>query len=156
MRSLLAFPVFSVLVVCSACRSNLPVEIPGLLSAKLSDEAQIELVLDDVHQGMETRRIYKVLAHVSRNYRDLGGRDYEGIQEYLKEVFASYREIRITRVRPRIIVDGHRARAIETFGTTAKPKDLPDRPFINLQGQVTVYLEKTNEAWQIVEWGALH
>lgn len=120
-----------------------------------SDEEQIVVLLDDVQQGMERRQIYKVLAHVSRNYYDEAGRDYAGIEAYLTDLFKRYRQINITRVVPRIAIYGTTARAIETFGTTAEPQDPGTEPPIYLQGQVTVNLEKVNNIWQIVEWGAM-
>ena len=66
-----------------------------------------------------------------------------------------YRAIRVTRVVPRILVQGVQARAVETFGTVAEPQDPSSEPPINMQGQVTVSLEKVGGQWQIVEWGSL-
>jgi hypothetical protein len=109
-------------------------------------------MLSDVHQGLQTRRIYKVLAHISRNYTDPEGRDYNALQSYLSDLFRNYREIRITRVPPRVFVQGDRARVIETFGTRAEPFKPDSYPPINLQGQVNIYLEKTSDGWMITEW----
>ncbi|HNR36974.1 MAG TPA: hypothetical protein PKO36_17500, partial [Candidatus Hydrogenedentes bacterium] len=95
-----------------------------------------------------------VLAHVSRSYHDAEGRDYAGLQEYLNEIFRKYRTIRITRVVPRITIEANgRAKAVETFGTVAEPVDPRVEPPINMQGQVVVYLTKTDGQWRIVEWG---
>jgi hypothetical protein len=147
-------PAVLVMVAVSGCRGTAPVEIPGITGPKLTDEEQILSVLDDVHRGMESRRIFKVLAHVSRSYRDAEGRDYEAIQLYLNTLFKRYRELNITRVRPKIVVQGTRARATETFGTIAVPFDPDDRE-IDLHGQVDVYLEKIGDTWQITEWGSI-
>lgn len=141
--------------VCAAGCNTVDVGLP-MLGGKATDEEQIAALLNDVHKGMESRRIYKVLAHVSSNYYDGAGRDHEAIREYLSEIMRKYREIRITRTRPRIVVHGARARAFEAFGTIAEPFDMTDDPPLNLQGQVSVYLEKENGVWKIVEWGELH
>lgn len=145
----------------AGCRSSdLPGKIPGLQKLgeasgiTRSDDEQIAAVMDDVALGMQTRRIYKVLAHVSHTYHDTEGRDYAKLEEHLNEIFRKYRTIRITRVVPRITIEeGVRARAVETFGTMAEPLDPKSEPPINLQGQVTVKLVKVGGEWQIVEWG---
>ncbi|MBI2432519.1 MAG: hypothetical protein HYV26_06580 [Candidatus Hydrogenedentes bacterium] len=139
----------------AACQSDLGVELPALSLPRATDEEQIALVLNDVQTGMQTKRIFKVLAHVSRSYRDGEGRDYDGIRNYLSEIFRAYRTIKITRTNPRIVVEGDRARAIETFGTIAEPMETSTLPPINLQGQVSVYLERAKDTWLIVEWGPL-
>jgi len=156
MRTRLAVSLLFVALLTGGCpKGGSPIDIPGITGPKMSDTEQIVDVLDDVHRGIENKRIYKVLAHVSKNYYDKEGRDYTAIQAYLNRLFKDYRDIRITRTRPRVIVQGDRARAVETFGTRAKSTNPTSRRAINLQGQVTVYLEKTGDTWQIVEWGAI-
>ncbi len=148
----------AVAVLAGCPTSELPFsvpEIPGIISPAMSNEEQVATVLDDVQRGMETRRIYQVLAHVSKNYKDQEGRNYEGIQAYLNRFFREYREIRITRTPPRIQVQGNWARAVETFGTRAKPENPDFGLGLNIQGQVTVNLEKVGDTWQITEWGPL-
>ncbi|MBI4560281.1 MAG: hypothetical protein HY706_22055 [Candidatus Hydrogenedentes bacterium] len=135
------------------CIRDLPVTLPGISSSEKSDEEQIAAVLDDVQRGMQTRRIYKVIAYVSRNYHDADGRDFAAVQAYLSSIFKKYRSIKIERVPPTVAVQGNRARAVETFGTNAQPEDATVDPPIHLQGQVAVYFEKAGGAWQIVEWG---
>ena len=81
--------------------------------------------------------------------------DYSDIEKYLSDIFRRYREIVITRSRPRIIVQGNRARALETFGTRAKPINPETSSPIVLQGQVLVTLEKIDNAWHITSWGEL-
>lgn len=140
----------------AGCRSGgLPVDIPGISGPRLSDEEQIARLLDEVAKAMESRKIYKVLANVSQNYQDGAGRDYDGIQAYLNEVFRDYRFIEITRARPRIAVQGDRARAIETFGTRATPFDSNEARPIDFDGQVIVHLIKQSNGWKIVEWSAV-
>lgn len=152
--------VFAVLGL--ACRSPLPVnlpgvpDIPGITTARLSDAEQIAAVMDDVHRGMQSRSIYKVLAHVSRNYRDAEGRDYDALQRDLGEFFKRYRDVRITRVSPNVLVQGDQARVIETFGTTAKPVDGDRDIELFIQGQVTATMERVDGKWKIVEWSRLH
>lgn len=134
------------------CQSDLP--IPGL-GSKVTDEEKIAAVLDDVQRGMETGKIYKVLAHVSLRYHDAQGRDYEAMREYLGFIRHSYRNIRITRTPPRIVIDGDHARALEAFGTIAESQDPAAAPPVNVQGQVTVYFVREEGEWKILEWGAL-
>lgn len=159
LRRAIALGMFA--ACCAGCANMLGTRIPLLddlgqaSGLATTDEERIVAVLDDVYRGMQNRQIYKVLSHVSRNYYDSEGRDYQQLQEDLAELFKKYREIRITRVTPKVQVVGDYARAIETFGTFAEPHDPAAEPPINLQGQVAVTLEKVGGRWQIVEWGSL-
>lgn len=141
----------AVVIALAGCQGQLPLNVPGVTTPLVSDEDQIASVLADVHAGVQTRRIYKILAHVSRNYTDPEGRDYDALERALGELFKNYRQIRITRVPPRVIVQDDHARVIETFGVRAEPANPKNAP-INMQGQVNIYLEKTSEGWQITEW----
>lgn len=120
-----------------------------------SEEEQVASVLSDAARGMEARRVNQVLSHVSKNYHDAEGRDYAGMESYLNRVFKDYRELRITRVAPRVTVMGDRAQAVETFGMVAEPRDASVDPPVNLQGRVMVTLERVGGKWQILEWGSL-
>ncbi len=161
MKDWTATPVVRALAIAAAmasytgCQSGgLPVDIPGLSGPRISDEEQIVRLLHDVADGMESRKIFRVLANVSQNYQDAEGRNYDGIQQYLKEVFRDYRFIEITRARPAIAVQGNRARAMETFGTRATPFDASEHRPIDFDGQVIVELVKQDNGWKIVEWKA--
>lgn len=127
--------------------------IANFTGPKESDEELIARILVDVHNAMEAERIYTVLAHVSRSYRDTEDRDYAAIEAYLGDLFERYRNIRIFRARPRIFVQGNEARALETFGTRAAPASGSSDVPIDVQGQVTVYLVKVDNTWKIIEWG---
>ena len=129
-------------------------EIP-IINPRLTDEEQILRVLDEVWRGMESQRIYQIMSNVSRSYKDRDGRDYDALAAYLNKVFEEYRNIKIARVKPRILVQGNQARAVETFGTIAKPEPRSEYPPIDLHGQVTVYFEKVDGRWFIVEWGSI-
>ncbi len=159
MRGWLIVAAVCALACAAGCQTHDSVKNPtlnklGQMSGLMPrDEEQIAALLDDVCDGMQSRRIFKVLAHVSRSYHDNEGRDYEALEAYLNEVFKKYKSIRITRVVPRIAVEGNRARAIETFGTVAEPQNPNVDPPLNVQGQVTVTLAKAGGQWQIVEWG---
>ena len=148
-----------VLAALTGCQkgTNIPGlrELSELSGLAPSDEERIAAVLDDVHRGIEKAKIYKVLAHVSRQYHDEEGRDYAALEAHLNRLFKEYRVITITRVVPDIAVQGNRARAVETFGTRAEPANPKVDAPIDLQGQVTVYFEKTGGQWQIVEWGRM-
>lgn len=145
----------AIALLAAGCPANLPLDLSHLPLSRPADETQIAAILNDVQAGMETKRIYKVLAHVSRSYADEQGRNYEGIKDYLGDLFREYRTIRITRANPRIAVDGTSARAVDTFGTVAEPTEQSSYPPINLQGQVTVYLQKFRDQWMIVKWSPL-
>ncbi len=148
------FFVFILAVMSIAgCQTPLPVNISSVTGVKLSDEEKIALVLDDVRRGMENRRIYQVLAHVSRNYKDKQGRNYDMLREDLNVLLKNYRDIKITRTPPRIRVEGNRARVIDTFGAIADSVSPIEYPPVNLQGQVIIMFERFADTWQIVEWG---
>ncbi len=136
------------------CATNLS-DIPVLSGFITTDEEAIARVMNDVQRGMESRRIYRVLAHVSPNYYDAEGRDYKAIESYLGEVLRTYAPIHIDRARPRVVVEGNKARVVETFGTRAEPLPASTEVPVAFQGQVTVYLQKEGDAWKIVEWGYL-
>jgi hypothetical protein len=156
MRLLWGFLLLSAGSAClTGCPKSLPMDIPGVSGNRMSDEEQISLLLDDVQTGMESGKIYKILAHVSQSYHDEEGRDFEAIRNYLSEILRAYRDIKVTRAPPRIVVQGDRARAMETFGTVAEPLNTAEYPPINLQGQVPVYLERVNGKWYVTEWGTL-
>lgn len=157
MRMRVAGASLAVLMVISGCAATgaTLTTLPGV-GGKATDEQQIAALLNDVHKGMEGKKVFKVLAHVSKAYRDTEGRDYDAMRKYLADIMKGYRSIRITRTPPRILVQGKRARAVETFGTVAETFEPQDNPPINLQGTVMVYLQREPEGWKIVEWGALH
>ena len=153
MRCLLVLPLM--LAGCPDTLSQF--EMPTLRDIRgtsVSDAEYIAAVLAEVQNGIETKRVYRVLAHVSRSYNDQEGRDYDALQEYLARLFRDYRDIRITRTRPRVAVSGNTAIAQEAFGTQARPVNPGGRP-INIQGQMTVRLVKENNTWRILEWGPL-
>lgn len=157
MISMRLWPVALILVAAAGCSST-GVELPSLSDLSMQrtpDDVLIATALEDVHDGMESRRIYKVLAHVSRNYHDQAGRDYAGMQAFLQDFFERYRDISITRARPQIQVQGSQARVLETFGTRARAADINEDIDIHLQGQVTVILERVDGEWKIVEWGPM-
>ncbi len=138
-----------------ACQSRLPAEIGRMTGIVASDEEKIALVLDDVQRGMENRRVFQVLAHVSRGYKDRDGRDYAGLSNDLNTLFRTYRDIRITRATPSIQVQGDRARVVDTFGTRAEASNSQEFPPVNLQGQVVILMQRYKDTWQIIEWGPI-
>ena len=161
MRPLRGIGVVWILVLAAGCQTSDIAKTPGIkklgemTGLTASDEEQIVAVLDDVQRGMQSRSIFKVLAHVSRSYHDEEGRDYAALEAYLNSIFKNYRELQIRRVPPRISVEGDQARAVETFGTMAEPQNPKLEPPVNLQGQVSVFLAKVGGQWQIVEWGRI-
>lgn len=154
MKSVACALLIAISTVLSGCAGGgLNLDIPGL-SGKSSDEAQITSILKDVHLGMETRKVGKIMRHVSPNYMDTEGRDAAGIRKYLEHIMNNYRSIEIDRSDSRILIQGDRARVVEAFGTSGQP-DNSQTPPVVIQGQVSVYFERTEEGWKIVEWGAI-
>ncbi|HOJ69202.1 MAG TPA: nuclear transport factor 2 family protein [Candidatus Hydrogenedentes bacterium] len=145
------------LVLVGGCRSisldNLPWQ--SRLMTAADAEARVRQVMDDVQSGMQRQSLFQVMGHVSPNYRDKAGRDYAGIREYLRQIFANYRNIRIVRTPPKVEIQGQYARVVESFGAMADPVDRAGLP-LNIQGQTVVLLEWTQGSWKILEWGPLY
>ena len=68
--------ILPLVLLFSGCGPRLDPGLPGF-SEDMSDEEKIARVLADVHEGLEKRKIYRVLAHVSRDYRDKDGREID-------------------------------------------------------------------------------
>ena len=151
MKKRTALTLFVVLASLG-CQTALP--IPGL-SGKRSDQEVIAKTLDDVQRAVETGKVDRAMAYVSANYKDAAGRNQETLREYLIYIRHEYRNVRITRSAPRIVVEGDHARALEAFGTLAETTDPAAAPPVNLQGQVIVYFAREDGEWKIVEWGVL-
>ena len=143
------------LCMFSACQTRFASNIGQMTGLTLSDEEKITQVLEDVQRGMENRRVYQVLAHVSRAYRDRSNRDYNELSKDLNFLMRNYRNIRVTRATPRIQVQGNRATVIDTFGTNADAVDAHTNPPVSLQGQVVILMERYKDTWQILEWGPI-
>lgn len=153
MKKALMVAFTSLLMLIVGCSGGPSLDIPGLVGRD-TEEEKIAKVLNEVHRGMITRKVYQVMAHVSERYMDQEGRDYTGIKSYLNDIVKNYRVIDIQRSAPTIVVEGDRATAVEAFGTIAEPDN--DRvPPLKIQGQVSVYLEREDGKWKIVEWGAI-
>ena len=148
--------LLAIAVLITGCAQQMP-EMPEIpfINPKLTDEDQVLRVLDEVWRGMQSKRIYQIMSNVSRSYKDRDGRDYDALAAYLNTIFEEYRTIKIARAKPRVLVQGNQARALETFGTIAKPEPRSEYPPIDLHGQVSVYLEKVDGHWFIVEWGSI-
>ena len=153
MKKALILACLPALVLLSGCAGGASLELPSL-GLKDTDEEKITRLLSDVHRAMQTRKVNQIMAHVSPNYLDQEGRDYDGIREYLDNIVKNYRAIAIRRSAPNVIVEGDRARALEAFGTRAEP-DNDRTPPLNIQGQVSVYLAHEDGKWKIVEWGPI-
>lgn len=123
--------------------------IPG---GPVGAKAEIEAILAEVQWGMQERRKSRVLTHVSRNYRDPAGRSYTDLYAYLDEIFSRYRNIRIQRNRPRILVLGDHAHSIERFTTTAEPTNPQADPPLELEREVMALFRRQDGTWKITSW----
>lgn len=148
----IAAVALSLVPVMGGCPKSLGIDIP-LLTPKTSDESQILELMNNVHRDMQARRTNRLMTYLSEDYLDSQGRDYAAMREYLVAFFGRYRSIEITRVPPKLKIDGDTAVATETFGTQARPFDPNENPVINLHGQMDVYLHREDGVWRIVEWG---
>ena len=156
MKRLAPIALIAAGLLLSTCKSgNTPFDLSRLAGGGVSDEQKIARVLADVAQGMETKRVYQVLSHVSQRYHDREGRDCEALRQYVAAILDNYKTIHVTRTPSRLQVQGDRARVVDTFGTLAQPNDLKEYPIIDLQGRVVVLLERSGDTWQILEWGPL-
>lgn len=151
------------LFLCSAllflvvgCAARVPPGLSRFVGGGMSDEEQVAYVLEEVQRGIENRRVFQVLAHVSPTYRDRLGRDYNALRDDVVHLLRNYRNIRITRTPPRILVQGDQARVLDTFGTIADSVDPLQYPPVNLHGQVVLLMERFGDKWQIVEWGPIN
>jgi hypothetical protein len=134
--------------------------LPGVGKPKLTNEEQIaavlnDAVLNDMQNGMQHGRVFTVISHVSSQYKDAAGRDYNKLRDYVAGLLKTYREIRITRAGTRIAIEGDTARVTESFGTVAIPYDINNNETRNLHGQLSVRFAKEGNAWKVVEWGPL-
>ena len=125
---------------------------PPIPGGRVGAEAEIEAILAEVQWGMQERRKARVLTHVSRSYRDPAGRSYQDLHAYLDQIFSRYRNIRIRRSRPRILVLGDFAHSIERFATTAEPTNPERDPHLETEGEVMAHFRREGGAWKITSW----
>ncbi len=123
-----------------------------VLGVQVGAETEIEAILAEVQWGMQERRKSRVLTHVSRNYQDPAGRRYADLYGYFDTIFSRYRNIRIRRSRPRILVLGDNAHSIERFTTTAEPVNPGLHPPLNMEGEVMAYFRREGGTWRIISW----
>ncbi len=142
-------------MLLTSCRSDGVANALSRITGGVSDDQKIAMVLADVAQGMESKRVFQVLSHVSQQYHDREGRDYEALRKQVSTILDNYRTIRVTRMPSRVQVQGDRARVVDSFGTLAQPNNQNEYPIIDLQGRVVILLERSGDTWQILEWGPL-
>ena len=118
--------------------------------AELTDEQQIKSVLDHLRDDIDHRRLQRVLAAVSDNYKDDARRDYNAVRDLTAAYFRDYRDIRITRTPPKITINRDEARSIETLGIAGEPASGKVPPF-TYQGNVSVTLRRVQDTWQVTK-----
>jgi len=142
-------------MLAAGCASQLGQSIP-LLPGN-SPEAQrqaIARVLDEVHQGIEKKKIFAVLGNVSAAYADEAGRNQDRVREELKAFFSSWRTVRVTRTNPRLKVEGNEAMALEAIGVIAEPLKVDGSP-LNWFGELRISLQRDAEGkWMITRVSA--
>ena len=134
---------------CAATGSVLPPALGGTSASQ--DREALSRSLDALHEGFEQGRIYRVLSQISGAYNDDEGRDYKALRADLKELFSSYRRIRVTRTHPRLKLTGDRATAVETVGIIAEPYNMDTHAPVNIYGGVTLeYARHDDGRWAVV------
>lgn len=146
--------VLGVVLAAQGCASGPSISVPGIVDSRAAEEQRIGAMLASLERNVENRRLFGVLAHVSRGYVDNENRQYEDVQEFVRSFLREYRRIRITRTPPQIIVDGRRARVAQPFGLSAEPADVVNASPVNLQGTAVLQLEKVDSEWRIVSYMA--
>lgn len=152
MKRAMSAPALAGLLLLTGCAAGL--SIPGM-GGRATEEERVAAVLHDVHLAMNARNTNRVISHISENYMDPDGRDYNAICVYVRYLHSAYRSIDITRAEPRIEIEGNIARALEAFGTLATPGNPDETAPVNVQGQVLVTLRKEDGRWKILSWGTL-
>lgn len=138
-----------------SCGTVRKVDIPLLNLRSHSEEEKIISMLDSVEMWLERKNVKKVMEHVSMQYRDDEGRNYESLRLYLQRIVRDYKTIRVTRTLPEVKVQGDTAIVIDTFGTVAEPYDpVQDLP-VNIQGKVQITMVKEREEWKILSFSPL-
>ncbi len=136
-------------VLLGGCASTANSPITLLSQSADVKRADIARVLDNIHQGVERKKIFTVLAHVSPGYADDAGRNQAAVRDLLKEYFSSWRTVRVTRANPRLKVEGRQAVALESIGVIAEPFDVEASP-MNWFGELRIWLELNDDGdWVI-------
>jgi len=146
--------LMALVAVAAGCAGGPALNVPGVGELRGNDEQKIGVMLASLHRNVENRRVFGVLAHVSRGYNDRENRHYEQVEELVRNFLREYRSIRITRTPPQVRIEGNRAKVLQPFGLTAEPADIITTSPVNLQGTAVFYLEKMNNEWRIIEYVA--
>lgn len=145
MRPALAATLALLFVGCAT--DGMPsLPLPGQSGA--SQRSEIARVLEDLHDGVDGKKIFKVMAHVSPVYLDQEGRNKAGVQQAVKDFFSQYRRIRVTRTNPRLQFDGDEAVATESIGLIAEPFEM-EQAELNWYGEVKIWLRRSGGSWEI-------
>lgn len=126
-------------------------EIGKIAGHKGTAEEQVTAVLNDIARSIETRKVDRILAHISPKYADGWGRNRSAVEEYIRDTFRKYWTIKVTRVAPAVKTEGEQAQVVETFGVAAEPRDTAKEPPVNMEGRLAVRLERVDGKWMIVE-----
>lgn len=146
--------VFGMLWALPGCAGGPSFSVPGIGDGRAAEEQRIGAMLASLERNVENRRLFGVLAHISRGYVDNEDRDYDDVQAFVKQALREYRRIRVTRTSPQIYIDGRRARVAQPFGLSAEPADTVSASPMNLQGTAVLQLEKVDSEWRIVSYTA--
>ena len=145
MRPALAAALVLLLVGCAT--DGMPsLPLPG--QSEASQRREIARVLEDLHDGVDGKKIFKVMANISPAYRDEEGRNKAGVQQALKDFFGQYRRIRVTRTNPRLQFEGVEAVATESIGLIAEPFQV-EQAELNWYGKVKIWLRRSGGSWEI-------
>ncbi|MDH4163051.1 MAG: hypothetical protein OEW15_10235 [Nitrospirota bacterium] len=88
-----------------------------------TEEGKIKKVISSIQAAAESKRILAVLEHLSKDYRDPQGNDYEGIKGLLSFYFFKHQAVHVYIPAIDIAVTGYTATAAFDAVLTGRPAD---------------------------------
>lgn len=148
--------IVALVAAFSGCTSG---NLGGITLLSQTEDAQrraIAKVLNDLHDGVDGQKIFKIMANVSPAYKDEAGRGRAEVQQTLKDFFAQHRRIRVTRTNPRLQMEGEQAVALESIGLIAEPLRV-EQAETNWIGEVKIWLARgTSGNWEVTRVSTLN
>ncbi len=117
--------------------------------SKDTEENKVKKVVTDVQQAAEEEKINKVLDHISKNYRDPQGNDYNAIKGVLAFNLFRHRKISVYIPNIDVAVNGLIAQVMFEAVMTGRDTDGNILPDALGTYNFEVYLSKENGTWKI-------
>jgi len=116
----------------------------------LSDQQQIEELLDRIEQGVEKKSPRMILGAIADDYRDDYGLTRLDIHRLSLNLLRTEGRIQVVLTRPKIEVHGEQATADVTGEVTLSEGGYQAQEF---SGALTIHLRKRGGQWRIVSTG---